>query len=168
MLQGRQLSISVRAGVTQAGLMHAISFAHRALHMIWVALLLGRGAILMALLACLIVSKLLTGSAHAQESDPIQRGNRLAYDASIKCFVLIGMLVGDAKDDGKADLAATYDQKARRSFDFALQLGEKLGLTGTHVTEDFGLAQTRELPKLVKDKSYFQSSATTCKALGLL
>ena len=119
--------------------------------------------------ALIAMVALLPAVAGAQsDDDAAQRGNRQAYEASIKCFVVLGMLVGDAKDAGKPELAATYDRQARQSFDFALQLGGKLGLTGTHMNEDFGMAQTNELPKLVKDKAYFRSSAATCKALGLL
>jgi hypothetical protein len=102
------------------------------------------------------------------QSDSATQADRSAYQAAMKCFVVVGMLVGDAKDNGKPELSADYDTKARRSFDFAVQLGHKIGLSGEEISEDFGLAQSRELPKLVANKSYFRSEAATCKALGLL
>ena len=106
--------------------------------------------------------------AAAQPEDNITRANRGAYTASMKCFVVLGVLKGDAERDSKPDAALAYEKKARQSFDYALQLGEKLGLSGTHVEEDFSFAQSKELPKLLFDRSYFRAEAATCQALGLL
>lgn len=117
----------------------------------------------------LLVAFLVTTAtaAHAQE-DAVQRANRMAYDASMKCYIANGVARSDAQDNGKADLAASFDAKARQSFDTAVKLGGVLGYTGNHITQDFGLAETRELPKMVGDVAYFRAAASTCKALGLM
>jgi hypothetical protein len=120
-------------------------------------------------LIALMIATATATSALAQ-SDPTatDRGNRLAYDASIKCFIANGVARSDAINAGKQSLADSFDSKARASFDTALKLGGVLGYSGTHINEDLGLAQANELPKMVKDISYFRDAASTCKALGLM
>lgn len=105
--------------------------------------------------------------AYAQE-DASQRANRMAYDASMKCYIANGVARSDAQDQRKADLAQSYDAKARQSFDTAVKLGGILGYPNIHITQDFGLAETRELPKMVADVAYFRAAASACKAMGLM
>jgi hypothetical protein len=117
----------------------------------------------------LAISAFSVGITSAQPAeDAITRGNRLAYEASMKCYVANGVARSDAQDKGKADLTALYEAKARQSFDIAVKLGGVLGYPGSHINEDFGLAETRELPKMVADVAYFRAAASTCKAMGLM
>ena len=105
----------------------------------------------------------------AQTAPPASvRGNQLAYDATMKCFIANGAASGERGDAGDAEAASRYERAARRSFDLAVQLGGKLGFSGGRINQDFGLAQARELPKLVADPAYNRSVAATCKALGLM
>ncbi|TAL32262.1 MAG: hypothetical protein EPN98_14015 [Phenylobacterium sp.] len=109
------------------------------------------------------------GAAAAQTRDAaVQRANRMAYEAAMKCFVTAGAASGEREDAGDRAAAARYEQAARRSFDTASRLGEVLGYSGSRINQDFGLAQTRELPKLVADATYNRNAAATCRAIGLM
>ena len=110
-----------------------------------------------------------TTAAPAQTGDlAVQRANRMAYEASMKCFVANGVATGEREDAGDREAAARYERTARKSFNTAVKLGEALGYTGTRINQDFGLAQARELPKLATDGAYNRTTATTCRALGLM
>jgi hypothetical protein len=117
----------------------------------------------------LIVVLLLAASppAYAQD-DAAQRANRMAYEASMKCFVADGVARSDAMDRGQQALAASFDSKAREAFADAVKLGAVLGFDNAHINQDFGLAQSRELPKMMADSAYFRGAVGTCKALGLM
>lgn len=100
--------------------------------------------------------------------DATARANTMAYRAAMKCFVANGHAVGLRQRAGDTAKAAVYESKARLSFDTAVKLGRALGYSGDRINEDFGLAQTRELPPMVTDQRYFISAVATCKALGLM
>jgi hypothetical protein len=93
---------------------------------------------------------------------------RQAYGYAMACFVANGIVVGDMQNAGKARLADAQEAKARLSFDTAVKFGEALGYSGSRINQDFGLAQGKQLPKLVKDGAYFKQTVATCKALGLM
>lgn len=97
-----------------------------------------------------------------------ERGNQLAYTAAIRCFVANGAASGEREDAGDAKEAARYERAARRSFDTAVKLGGVLGYSGSRINQDLGLAQAKELPKLVADPAYNRQTMATCRALGLL
>ena len=97
-----------------------------------------------------------------------QHGNRLAYDAAIKCFVANGYAMGVRQRAGDPDTAAIYKAKAHLSFDTALKLGGMLGLSNDHITEDLSSVQAQELPPMTKDEAYFENAAATCRAIGLM
>jgi len=107
-----------------------------------------------------------TPSAYAE--DATTRANRSAYQAALKCFVANGIAVGDARDARNAERANASDTMARKSFDTAKKLGSLLGYSGDRMQQDFSLAQTYELPRMMKDLSYYRDAAATCKALGLM
>lgn len=105
--------------------------------------------------------------AHASE-DAAAHANRVAYDAAMKCFIADGILTADKRRQGNKAGEAAFEAKARQSFEVAVQLGQKLGYSGTRVNEDFGLAQTRETARLMSDTAYFHQTANMCKVLGLM
>lgn len=108
-------------------------------------------------------------AAHAQDADdPTTRANHLAYEASMRCFEANVLARSDAVDTGKKALAASFDDKAKRSFNAVMKLGGALGYTGSRIQEDFDRAQANELPKLVQDPTSFRTTTATCKALGLM
>jgi hypothetical protein len=113
-----------------------------------------------------LVLGVLAGSAFAE--DDATRANHIAYDAAIKCFIANGILTGDEREKGDRAREAIFEAQARQSFEIAVKLGDALGYSGTRVNEDFGLAQTREMSKLMNNSAYFKSTAATCKALGLM
>jgi hypothetical protein len=94
--------------------------------------------------------------------------NQAAYAAAMKCFVVNGNATGERLDAGDSAEAAAYEAQARRLFDLAVRLGQSLGYSRDRMEQDFGLAQARELPKLVKDVAYYRSAAATCRAMGLM
>ena len=108
------------------------------------------------------------GSSSAQAEDTTTNANRTAYDAAIKCFIANSVAKGNSSDAGYAAQAATYETKARESFDIAVTLGKTLGYSGGRINQDMGMAQGVELPKLVQDEAYFRQAVTTCQALGLM
>jgi hypothetical protein len=123
-----------------------------------------RIAAALALYICLGI-----GSAAANSTDDaVGRANRMAYDSAMRCFVANGLIAGRARDRGDKQLQAAYEAKARASFDIAVNLGQVLGYTGSRVNQDFGLAQSEELPKLVGDEAHLERVKANCKALGLM
>jgi len=100
--------------------------------------------------------------------DAVARSSRMAYDATLKCAVANGLASDDHHDAGDATKAAEYRAKARRSFDLAYQIGAKLGLSESQIARDLEFAQDSELPRMMRDRSYYLSTAATCKALGLM
>lgn len=108
-------------------------------------------------------------TAHAEsDAAALQRANRMAYDAAIKCFVAASVATGEREDAGDRDAATRYEHSARKSFDTASALGEKLGFSGSRINQDFGMAQAAQLPKLVRDLNYYRDTAAMCRALGLM
>lgn len=118
----------------------------------------------LALYTCLGV-----GSAAGNSTDDaVARANRMAYESAMKCFVVNGLLAGRSRDAGDKAQRAAYETSARQSFDIAEKLGQTLGYSDNRVNQDFALAQTEELPKLVADGMHLQRMIATCKALGLI
>lgn len=100
--------------------------------------------------------------------DAATRADRMAYQSLMKCFVANGVVVGDARDAHDTAKEAKFDAKAHEAFDLAVQVGQKLGRSGSHIDADFGMTQARELPRMVKDPAYFKEAVSTCRALGLM
>jgi hypothetical protein len=118
--------------------------------------------------AALVLFVFGTGYTAFAQDDATTRANRSAYQAAMKCFVADGVAIGDARDSGDPSKVDAFDAKARKSFDIAKKLGVLLGYSGDRMEQDFGLAQTYELPRMLKDIAYYRSAAATCKALGLM
>ena len=125
--------------------------------------------------AALVTALLLTSahSVHAQApkaktADAVRQSDLAAYEATMKCFVANGVLAGTRRDVKDAAGVASAEANARRAFDLAVQFGHKLGYSENRINADFGLAQGRDLPKLVNDPAYVRETAATCRALGLM
>ena len=118
-----------------------------------------------AAVLCALVIVVAHGTAVAD--DTMTRANRMAYDIAMKCFVANGVARGNSRDVGDTAQAAAYEAKARRSFNAASNLGDALRYSDKRVDQDFGLAQTQELPKLVKDGAYLRQTLATCESAGL-
>lgn len=111
----------------------------------------------------------IAGASAAQStSDATTRANRGAYDLALKCFVANGNARAERQAAGDDASAASYEAYARRSFDAAVFLGQRLGYTGSRINQDFGLTETRELPSMVADPSYARQAAAMCKSAGLM
>jgi len=106
---------------------------------------------------------LAAGSAYATP-----QGDRMAYDATLKCAVANGLAKLDERDAGNAAGVTEYETKTRRSFDLAYTLGKKLGLTDKQVLKDLDASRDMEVPHMMRDRRYFLSTAATCKAMGLM
>jgi hypothetical protein len=105
----------------------------------------------------------------ANEADAATaQGNRMAYDATLKCAVANGLAEQDERDAGHAAGAAEYETKTHRSFDLAYVLGAKVGLTDQQVLHDLDAAREIELSRMMRDRSYYLSTVSTCKAMGLM
>ena len=116
-------------------------------------------------IAMLAVSICFASSVSAE--DAVTIANRGAYDWALKCFVANGSAAGTSKDGGDAAKAAAFEDRARASFDTASALADKLGYSGSRFNQDLNLAQTHELPKIVKDIAYLRSTLATCKSLTM-
>ncbi len=121
-------------------------------------------------LACAVALAVTSAVAAADSDgdDAVLRADKMAYDSAIKCFIANGIVAGDWHRDGNSAKQLASEAKARESFDLATRAGETLGYSGTRMNEDFGLAQTAELPRMMTDVAYFKRTAATCKALGLM
>lgn len=102
----------------------------------------------------------------ASGSDAAHQTDIASYEVAMKCFVAYGAATGERRDAGDQVAAATYEKKARRSFDVAVLLGDRIGYSGGRQNQDFGLAQTRELPKMVADAAYLRRALATCESAG--
>lgn len=100
--------------------------------------------------------------AHAASAD------RQAYDAAMKCFVVIGNAVGERQRAHDAAKANSYEQKAHATWEVALKLGRNLGISGPQIADDFEAMRLREQRRLVSDADYNRQAAATCKAMGFL
>lgn len=109
-----------------------------------------------------------TPALAGSDDTAMQRANRMAYDAAMKCFVANGHAAGLRRRAGDETKANYYDAKGKEAFDTAVGAGNALGYAGRQVTSDFGLAQAHELPPMVTDKTYFLKAVAECKALGLM
>ena len=106
---------------------------------------------------------MLAGSASASEA-----GDRQAYGYAIKCFVVNAVAADNDRERGNAVRAAAFDAKSKHSFDGAVTIGRKLGLSNRQMNHDFDEAQAVELPHMVRDATYYESEIGTCKALRLM
>jgi len=93
----------------------------------------------------------------------------MAYEHAMKCFIANGHASGVlARSGASPKTIDAYEVSARQAFDAALKLGGALGYSKQRITEDFGLTQTRELPPLVSDATYYSKAKATCRSLGLM
>jgi gas vesicle protein len=128
------------------------NFARRSLHAVLVAT---------ALLAA-------PSTGAAQSAPASERGNRLAYDHSIRCFIANLYLAGEAQERGDPAQAERSERQGQRAFDGAKRLGAIIGKTNAQMTADFDAAEARELPKLVRDSAYRSTVNGVCQRLGLM
>ena len=113
-------------------------------------------------------SVILFGIPASASDDAAAHAIRLAYDTAIKCFVAGGLASDNRHDAGDETGASAYRAKARQSFNVAYTAGAKLGMTDRQVARDLDFAQDTELTRMLRDNSYFTSTAATCKAVGLM
>ena len=106
------------------------------------------------------------GAAAAQTQPNASR--QAAYEAAMKCFVANGRASGLNERAGDTANVARYEAMSRRSFDTAVHLGEALGYSGGRINQDFGITQSRELPRMVQDRQYFEAAVAFCRALELM
>lgn len=97
-----------------------------------------------------------------------ERAYRLAYDASIKCFVANGRATGMRSRAGDAVGAAAYEAKARRAHAVAINAGTQLGYSPAQIERQFFVAQENELPRMIRDSAYFTQAVADCRALNLM
>lgn len=108
------------------------------------------------------------GAAVAQSTgDASAQADGMAYESSIKCFVVDTRLSELRKRAGDATKADYYDGQSKVAFDAGVALGQKMGRSRDEIERDFSVVQVRELPELLRDEAYFRNSIATCKALGL-
>lgn len=119
----------------------------------------------MRVIAALSLAFLL--AAHGSLAATAQ-GNRLAYDATLKCAVANGVAEIDEREARQPARAAEFETKSRRSFDLAYTLGAKVGLTDKQVLGDLNSARETELPRMMHDRNYYTGVVATCKAMGLM
>ncbi len=93
---------------------------------------------------------------------------RSAYEATLKCFIANGNARRERLNAGDQEGADRYDASGERSYDGAFKLGGVLGLSDEQINRDLKEAENKELPRMVKDRSYFIDAVATCKGLGLM
>jgi hypothetical protein len=120
-----------------------------------------------AALATAVAILLAPAVARAQD-DAVTRANRMAYEASMKCFVANGRAMGLRKRAGDVAMTRYYEDKSRQSFDTAVKLGLSLDRDRDQIEQDFSIVQVRELPEIIRNDGYFRDAIATCKALGLM
>ena len=103
----------------------------------------------------------------ASGQDP-NYGNRKAYDYALRCFVAGGVAMPKPGADPSGELTRTTRERARKSFDAAYLLGEKLGYSETKIAADLDHAQAVEMRLMVGSPAYFASTKADCIKLGLM
>jgi len=94
--------------------------------------------------------------------------NGSAYDVALKCAVANGVAEQDEHDAGHPQRVVEFEQKSHRSFDLAVSLGGKIGLSNEQIQRDLDAAKDNELPRMMRDQSYYLGIVSTCKAVGLM
>jgi len=103
---------------------------------------------------------LFCGGAAAQDDASL----RERYELAIRCFVTYGTLRGDSGDAGDQASAGAFEQRAHRAFQVAGGLGNMLDYSRDQMERDIGAIETREMPRMVKDKAYLKSAEAACRA----
>jgi hypothetical protein len=116
----------------------------------------------------LVVFAISASNAGAEESAAVGRANRMAYEASMKCFVANGHARGLRTRAGDPAKAAMYERKAHDAFDMAHLAGQALGLSEDEVNADIKAVQDETLPRMVGNESYFHDAVAACKAADLM
>ncbi len=119
----------------------------------------------MRVIAALSLAFLL--AAHGSQAATAQ-GNRMAYDATLKCVTANGLAKLDERDAHHPDRMAEYETKTRRAFDLAYTLGAKAGLSDKQVLHDLHAAVDTELSHMMRNRDYYATVVATCKAMGLM
>jgi hypothetical protein len=118
-------------------------------------------------IAAIVVSTIAGGATAQDDPNAATRANQMAYEASMKCFVVDTRLSALRKRAGDDAKSTYYDDRSKAAFDTAVALGQKIGLEKDEIERDFNVVQVRELPELLRDDGYMRSAIATCKALGL-
>ena len=72
------------------------------------------------------------------------------------------------KRQGATAKVAVYETQAQRAFEGALKLGQNAGLSNRQMNRDLDGSLSPEPRKLFTDPDYFDQTASTCKAIGLM
>ncbi|MEP7008647.1 MAG: hypothetical protein ABI810_21890 [Sphingomonas bacterium] len=104
-------------------------------------------------------------SAGAQDAN---HGVRSAYDYALRCFVAGGVAMPKPGVDPSGELTRTTRERARKSFDTAYLLGEKLGYSETKIAADLDHAQAVEMRLMIGSPAYFAATKADCVKLGLM
>lgn len=126
-----------------------------------------RGAFLGCAVTVFSILSMATAADAQEAGDPTTKANRMAYEASMKCFVVDTRLSALRRRAGDEAKSTYYDDRSKAAFDAAVALGQKIGRRKDEIERDFNIVQVRELPELLRDDGYMRSAIAACKALGL-
>lgn len=125
----------------------------------------------LAPIAAAFVGTVLAGTTVGQTqatSGTSTRGNQLAYEHSMRCFIANLYMVSDAQERGDQPSAEQFERRGQQVFDGAVRLGTMVGKTNAQITVDLDAVEARELPKLVRDAGYRANVVGVCRQLGLM
>lgn len=114
--------------------------------------------------AALLIAAAWSCAAHA---DP--RGNQLAYNYAMRCFVAGGILAGDMRRRGdQPDRIAATSRYGKKAFDLAYQVGGVLGFSKKQISADLDSFQRTEARRLVLESGYMDATWADCAKLDLM
>lgn len=107
--------------------------------------------------------------ASAQSTPRTSRDpNRVAYDFAVRCFTANTVSAGDGRYNPNGRNDASIRAAARRAFDAAQTMGQRLGYPATRVEDDITRSGYVEGGQMMRDDAYFQRTRAECSRLGML
>lgn len=117
--------------------------------------------------AALGCAAILVGTAGPAWAD--QRGNELAYNYAMRCFVASGIHTGEIRHHGAgSERVAESDAYTRKAFDLAYKVGGGLGFSKKRISADMDSFQRSETRRILLESDYMSSTWADCAKIGLM
>lgn len=121
-----------------------------------------------ALAAAAILASLpfaaLAQSTPSTSRDP----NRVAYEFAVRCYTVNTVSAGDRRYNPNGQNDASIQAAARRAFDAAQMMGQRLGDPVTRLEDDITRSGYVDGGQMLRDDAYFQRARANCSRLGML
>lgn len=94
--------------------------------------------------------------------------NRVAYEFAVRCYTVNTVSAGDRRYNPNGQNDASIRAAARRAFDAAKTMGQRLGDPVTRLEDDITRSGYVDGGHMLRDDAYFQRARANCSRLGML